>query len=161
MGNKLYGGIGFDQEANALNNLGMQFTEADINRQQQNYQYQTQLASQIMQLLQGQPISTSPIGYSNPVASADTQYGGAVSQRGQDLTYQAQQDANQSALYSALFGGLGTMAGGALGGPLGASLGASLGGIAGGNVAGTGLFGTKLGGKTQSEILGYPTAAYQ
>lgn len=58
-------------------------------------------------------------------------------------------------------GGMGGFLGTALGGGLGNTLSGALGKIGQGNVAGTGIFGTKLGGKTQSEILGFDTAQYR
>lgn len=60
-----------------------------------------------------------------------------------------------------------TAAGTALGGPIGGMIGNTVGGmvtnasgIGSGNVAGTGIFGTRLGGKTQSELLGINTKQY-
>ena len=94
-------------------------------------------------------------------------------------------------MFSKLAPLLGTVAGFAIGGPAGASIGGSLGsavggatspsgtpqasgggfdlsslfgssgGFSSGNVAGTGFFGGKLGGKTQSEILGFNTSQYR
>lgn len=57
---------------------------------------------------------------------------------------------------------LGTIGGFMVGGPAGGAIGGEAGSqIGGGNVPGTGMFGGKVGGSTQSEILGYDTRAYR
>lgn len=121
LGGGLYGGRSAKAEGQAVGDLQNQFATEDINRQDRQQLNNSQLALSILQMLYPNSGIQNP-NFISPVASADAQYGGDVSQRGQNMTYQAQQDANQSALYQSLFGALGTAAGGALGGPIGAKL---------------------------------------
>lgn len=85
-----------------------------------------------------------------------------------------------SKIASPLLGAVGTMIGGPVGGVIGSGVGGLFGGsstgsggfdlssisnlfsrFSQGNVAGSGFLGSKLGGKTQSELLGFNTAAYR
>lgn len=80
-----------------------------------------------------------------------------------------------SKIASPLMGAIGTAIGGPIGGAIGSGVGGLFGGGGGvdlssltnlfsgfkGNVPGTGLFGTRFGGNTQSNILGLNTALYR
>lgn len=85
-----------------------------------------------------------------------------------------------SKIASPLLGAVGTIFGGPVGGAIGSSVGSLFGGsdqsggginlsflsnlfsgFSQGNIPGTGLFGSKFGGKTQSELLGFNTARYR
>jgi len=115
VGGTLFGGRRQAREDRAMTELGQAYAESDITRDDQRRLNAISSAMPFLQLLfPGSQISQPQ--FINPVASANTQYGGAVSQRGQDLTYQAAQQANQSALWGSLMKGVGSAAGGFLGG---------------------------------------------
>lgn len=168
VGGTLYGGRSRQREDRAQTELQQGFASEDIDRDTQSRLNALNAALPILQLLFPQSQLVSP-QYINPVASANTQYGGAVTQGGQGMQAQMsnqnaalQQQQMQSQQQSALFNALGSAAGMALA-PMtgGASLLGSLGSIGGGNQPGTGFLGGQLGGRTQSEILGIPTAQYR
>ena len=115
LGGNLFSGGAQRQENRAVTDLTNQFAVEDISRDETSRLNAINAAMPYLQLLFPGSQITQP-QFINPVASADTQFGGAVSQRGQDLTYQAAQQAAQSQLYGSLFKGLGGAAGGYLGG---------------------------------------------
>ena len=115
LGGALFSGGAQRQENRAVTDLTNQFAVEDISRDETSRLNAINAAMPYLQLLFPGSQITQP-QFINPVASADTQFGGAVSQRGQDLTYQAAQQAAQSQLYGSLFKGLGGAAGGYLGG---------------------------------------------
>ena len=119
LGGGLYGGRTQAAEARTMGDLQGQFAEQDIARRETNRLNTSQLATQILQLLYPQS-GIQQANFVNPVASADNQFSGAVSQRNMDAQIAMQNAANQSALYGSLFEGLGGAAGGALGGAFGA-----------------------------------------
>lgn len=127
LGGTLYGGRSALDEGRQVGELQNQFAEEDIGREERSRLNAIQGAIPFLQLLFpdvniGAPQFNSPVQDPNTYASALT------TQRGQDISYQSQQDASKNALYSALFQGLGTSVGGALGGPMGAAAGNKVGG---------------------------------
>jgi hypothetical protein len=106
LGGGLYGGTQFNRVADATRQLQNQFSEQDISRDQTNRNNAIASAMPLLQLLYPGSQITSP-NFQSVVPSADTAYSGAINTRGQDLAYQAQQQANNNALYSSLFSGLG------------------------------------------------------
>lgn len=167
LGGGLYGGRNQVLEQQGVNELLNQFTTSDIARQDTLRQNALQTALSALSQLYPQ-VGLQYNQYASPVASGENVYQGNINQRQTDMNWAleqqklaAQQQANQNQLYSALLQGAGTAVGGFLGGPLGASLGSSLAKIGSGNQPGTGFMGGTLGGATQSEILGFPTARYQ
>lgn len=116
LGGGLYGGRGQAFEARQVGELQNQFAEEDINRQERSKLNNSQLAMAVLQFLYPQSGIQQP-NFVNPVASADTQYGGAVSQNNLTAQLQQQQNQAQAALRSSLFQALGGAAG-AVGGSM-------------------------------------------
>lgn len=160
LGGGLFGGRAASAEEQGLANLQNIFTEEDIARQERNRLNNQQIGLSILQSLFPQAQIAQP-NFLNPVASPSTALQADVSRYQNESNLAQQQAAQNAALQSALFQSLGTAAGAAVGGPAGAGIGSKLGKISSGNVPGTGIFGSKFGGKTQTEILGFPTAQFR
>lgn len=115
LGGGLYGGNSIQNESRAVGELQSGFAESDIAREERARLNALQGLVPYLQMLYPQA-NISPANFISPVASGDNALNSAINQRGQDMSYAAQQEANQNALYSSLFQGLGSAAGGWLGG---------------------------------------------
>ena len=114
LGGGLFGGRAGRAEEQGVSQLQQAFAEEDINRETLARQQAIQSALPFLQILFPE-IGLSMPQFASPVASGDTALQAGSQQRGQDMSYQAQQEASRSAMLSSLFRGLGTAAGGALG----------------------------------------------
>lgn len=114
LGGGLYGGRSAQEEQNAVIDLQNQFVEEDIGREERARLNAINSALPILQILFPDLQLQSP-QFINPVPGADTAYSGAVTARGQDISYLNQQSQNDAALKSALFQALGSAAGSAAG----------------------------------------------
>ena len=150
LGGGLFGGRSSASEARSIGEQFQNFAIEDIDRQERARMNALSAALPVLQLL-FPDIGLIQPSFINPVASPESQLSAYTTGRGQDLTYQAQQEANQTALRSALYQSLGGAVGQVGGG--GGTGGLSLGGGIAGTVGNT--------GKTQSQILGYNTAQYR
>ena len=106
LGGNLYGGRSQAAEQQDINNLVNQFSVEDINMQERQRLNNAQLALAVMQMLYPQSGIQNP-NFVNPVASADTQYGGAVNQANTQAQLEAQKREQDVALQSALWQSLG------------------------------------------------------
>lgn len=114
LGGGLYGGNAIDQEAKSVGELQNAFAESDINRETTARLNAIQSAIPYLQLLFPNSGIVAP-QFQSAVQSPDTYSSALTTQRGQDMTFQAQQDANRTALYSALFSGVGSGVGAFMG----------------------------------------------
>jgi len=114
LGGGLFGGRSGRTEERAVSDLQARFSEEDVNRQIAQRQFNQQLLLSVIQsFLPGAQIT--PPQFINPVQSPESASSANVTGRGQDLSFQAQQDASRAALYSSLFQTLGKAAGAAAG----------------------------------------------
>lgn len=116
LGGGLYGGRSAAAESRGLGELTQQFEAQDYDRVRQQQQFAQQMALQQIAQYLGLPIQS--LQYNSPAATGNTALQGGITQRGQDVNFQAQQQASQAALQSAMWGALGQTAGGAASGAL-------------------------------------------
>lgn len=116
LGGGLYGGRSAASEAESVGQLERGFAESDIDRDERNRLNALNAAFPVLQLLFPEVGLVQP-SYLNPVTSPESQLSAYTTGRGQDLTYQAQMDANRKALQSALYQSIGSAIGGIAKGP--------------------------------------------
>ena len=115
LGGGLYGGRSAAAEARSVGEQSQNFAIEDIDRQERSRLNAINSALPILQLLFPEVGLVNP-SFINPVASPESQLSAYTTGRGQDLTYQAQQEANRNALTAALYQSIGQGIGGAAGG---------------------------------------------
>ncbi len=112
LGGGLFGGRAARAEEQGVSNLQQAFAVEDIDRQERQRQQTTQNAMGFMAMLFPElGIQATP--FASPVPGANTVQTTGAQQRGQDVQFQSQMDANRSAMMSALFQSLGQAAGAA------------------------------------------------
>lgn len=115
LGGGLYGGRSAAAETRSVGEQGQNFAIEDIDRQERARMNAFSSALPILQLLFPEVGLVQP-SYINPVASPESQLSAYTTGRGQDLTYQAQKEANDTALRAALYQSIGSVVGKVAGG---------------------------------------------
>ena len=109
LGGNLFGGRAQAAEQGDINNLINQYMTEDIARQDQQRQEAVLNAQQLIQML-FPDIGIGATPFTSPVPGANEAIQAGTTQRGQDVTFQQEQEANQAAMQQALFSSLGTAA---------------------------------------------------
>jgi hypothetical protein len=142
--------------AGALTGLGPRAGIANVNKQLQNFTNQSQAIDEF--------IASQGVNVANQVAQ---NFPGVINAAPQGPPSQSFMVPGQAGTQGFLGPALGTALGAFIGGPGGAALGSKIfggggqPGFSGGNIPGSGIFGTKLGGQTQSEVLGFNTSQFR